>query len=53
MRGCNVGIGDGEFFYAAQMGLGAMIYVPSFIKIGSGIEKLIRRGTQTDTQRER
>jgi hypothetical protein len=23
------------------MGLGAMIYVPSFIKIGSGIQKLI------------
>jgi hypothetical protein len=28
--------------YAVEMGSGAMIYVPSFIKIGSGIQKLIR-----------
>jgi hypothetical protein len=28
--------------YAVEMGSGAMIYMPSFIKIGSGIEKLIR-----------
>jgi hypothetical protein len=30
--------------YAAEMGSGAMIYipVPSFIKIGSGIQKFIR-----------
>jgi hypothetical protein len=28
--------------YAVEMGLGAMIYLPSFIKIGSGIQKLIR-----------
>jgi hypothetical protein len=27
--------------YAAEMGSGAMIYVPSFIKIGSDIQKLI------------
>jgi hypothetical protein len=27
--------------YAAQMGSGAVIYIPSFIKIGSGIQKLI------------
>jgi hypothetical protein len=27
--------------YAVQMGSGAMIYIPSFIKIGSGIHKLI------------
>jgi hypothetical protein len=27
--------------YAAEMGPGAMIYVPIFIKIGSGIQKLI------------
>jgi hypothetical protein len=26
------------------MGSGAMIYVPGFIKIGSGIEKLIGEG---------
>jgi hypothetical protein len=28
--------------YAVEMGSGAMIYIPSFIKIGSGIQKLIR-----------
>jgi hypothetical protein len=33
--------------YAVEMGLVAMIYVPSFIKIGSGIQKLIRWDTQT------
>jgi hypothetical protein len=27
--------------YAIEMGSGAMIYIPSFIKIGSGIQKLI------------
>jgi hypothetical protein len=26
--------------YAVEMGSGAMIYIPSFIKIGSGILKL-------------
>jgi hypothetical protein len=35
--------------YAAEMGSGAMIFVPSFIKIGSGIPKLIGGGF-TDTQ---
>jgi hypothetical protein len=28
--------------YAVEMGSGAMIYIPSFIKIGSGIQKMIR-----------
>jgi hypothetical protein len=28
--------------YAFEMGSGAMIHMPSFIKIGSGIQKLIR-----------
>jgi hypothetical protein len=28
--------------YAVEMGSGAMIYIPSFIKIGSGIQKLMR-----------
>jgi hypothetical protein len=28
--------------YAVEMGSSAMIYIPSFIKIGSGIQKLIR-----------
>jgi hypothetical protein len=27
--------------YTIEMGAGAMIYVPSFIKTGSGIQKLI------------
>jgi hypothetical protein len=27
--------------YAIEMGSGAMTYIPSFIKIGSGIQKLI------------
>jgi hypothetical protein len=27
--------------YAVEMGSGAMIYIPSFIKIGSGIHNLI------------
>jgi Uri superfamily endonuclease len=29
--------------YAVGMGSGAMIYIPSFIKIGSGIQNFIRR----------
>jgi hypothetical protein len=35
--------------YAVEMGSGATIYMPSFIKIGSGIQKLIRR-RYTDAQ---
>jgi hypothetical protein len=31
----------GIFNYAVEMDSGAVIYVPSFIKIGSGIQKLI------------
>jgi hypothetical protein len=27
--------------YTVEMGAGAMIYVPSFINIGSGIQKLL------------
>jgi hypothetical protein len=34
--------------YTVEMGSDAMIYIPSFIKIGSEIEKLI-----TDTQTAR
>jgi hypothetical protein len=30
-----------------EMGSGAMIYIPSFIKIGSGIQTLIWGDTQT------
>jgi hypothetical protein len=33
--------------YADQMGSGTMICIPSFIKIGSGIQKLIGGDTQT------
>jgi hypothetical protein len=33
--------------YAVEMGSGAMIYIPSFIKIGSGIHNLTGWNTQT------
>jgi hypothetical protein len=36
--------------YAVEIGSGAMIYIPSFIKIGPGVRKLIGRDTQTRTQ---
>jgi hypothetical protein len=36
--------------YAVEIGPGATIYIPSFVKIGSGIEKLIRGDTQTHMQ---
>jgi hypothetical protein len=40
--------------YAVEMGSGAMIYIPSFIKIGSDIRKLISGGRgYTDTQTAR
>jgi hypothetical protein len=35
--------------YAVEMGSVAMIYIPRFIKSGSGIQKLIE-GQYTDTQ---
>jgi hypothetical protein len=35
--------------YAAELGLGAMIYIPSFINIGSGIQKLIAGDSDTQT----
>jgi hypothetical protein len=35
--------------YAVQMGSVAMIYIPSFIKIGSGIQKLVGGYTDTHT----
>jgi hypothetical protein len=37
--------------YAVKMGSGAMIYVPSFIKIGSAIEEFIGEDTQIHRQR--
>jgi hypothetical protein len=36
--------------YAVEMGSGAMIYMSSFIKTGSGIQKFIGRSTQTHSQ---
>jgi hypothetical protein len=36
--------------YTMEMGSGAVIYIPSFIKIGSGIQKLIRGDIQTHRQ---
>jgi hypothetical protein len=33
--------------YAVEMGSGAMIYIPSFINICSGITKLMGRDSQT------
>jgi hypothetical protein len=32
------------FNYAVEIGSGALIYLPSFVKIGSGIHKLIVGG---------
>jgi hypothetical protein len=39
--------------YAVEMGSGAMIYIPSFRKIGSGIQKLICGHSDTQTHRQR
>jgi hypothetical protein len=36
--------------YAVEMGSGAMIYIPSFIKIASGIQKLMKGEIQRHTQ---
>jgi hypothetical protein len=36
--------------YAIEMGSGAKVYTPNFIKTGSGIRKL-KRGIQMHTQR--
>jgi hypothetical protein len=38
---------EGLMKYAVEIGSGAMTYIPSFIKIGSGIQKLIWEDTQT------
>jgi hypothetical protein len=37
--------------YAVEIGSSAMIYIPSFVKIGSGSQKLIGEDTQTHRQR--
>jgi hypothetical protein len=36
---------------ATEMGPGAMIYIPNLIKNGSGIQKLLREDTETQTAR--
>jgi hypothetical protein len=41
---------EGFINYAVEMGLGAMICKPSFIKIGSAIQKLIRGDLQAHRQ---
>jgi hypothetical protein len=33
-----------DMMYAVEMGSGAIIYIPSFINIGSGMEKLLGAG---------
>jgi hypothetical protein len=38
--------------YAAEMGSGAMTYIPNFIKIGSGIEKLMEGDIHRHTDRK-
>jgi hypothetical protein len=45
--GCNIGTIDwkGLQKYAVEKGSGAMIYIPSFIKIGSAIQKLLGGNT--------
>jgi hypothetical protein len=37
--------------HPVEMGSDAMIYIPSFIKFGSGNQKLIVRDTQTQRQK--
>jgi hypothetical protein len=38
-------------YYTIKMGSGVMIYIPSFIKIGSGIQRNEKRGdSQTHRQ---
>jgi hypothetical protein len=36
--------------YAVEIGSGAMIYMPSFIKTGSGIQKLMGGGGHRHTE---
>jgi hypothetical protein len=41
---------EGFMKYAVEMGSGTTIYIPSFIKIGPGMQMLIRRDTQPHRQ---
>jgi hypothetical protein len=36
--------------YAVEMGSGALIYIPGFIRIGLGVQKLIEGDTDTPRQ---
>jgi hypothetical protein len=36
--------------YAVEMGSDSVIYIPNFIKIGSGIRRLVGGDTHTDRQ---
>jgi hypothetical protein len=45
----HTGLWERFFSKAVEMGSGAVIYVPSFIMSGSGIQKLMGRNIQTDT----
>jgi hypothetical protein len=38
--------------YADDMGSSSMTYIPSFIRIGSGIQKLIGGGEDSETHRQ-
>jgi hypothetical protein len=38
--------------YAIEMGSGAVIYIPTFIRTGSGIRKLIRVCGFTNTEKQ-
>jgi hypothetical protein len=38
--------------YAVEMGSDAMINIPNFIVIGSGIQKLVGEDTHTDGQQD-
>jgi hypothetical protein len=41
---------EGFMEYAVEMGSGAMVYIISFIKIGSSIQRLIEGDSQTHRQ---
>jgi hypothetical protein len=45
--GCSVGIIDMK--YSVEMTSGGMIFIPSFIKTGSGIQKLLGGGGHRPT----
>jgi hypothetical protein len=49
LSGCSVGINDGS----VEMGSGITMYLPSLMKIGSGIQKLLMGKTHTDIQTSR